>query len=569
MPTHEQLSREEAAVREIGHTDFQLGTSGFLAVCLLLTVFSFWVFEGMFSKSAQGGAEGAGLQLANLAASGPRAVRAFLKTDSSFLKRSLAATDSLHSDIKSFESALQDSSFATKTLLPPIQSALTRWLGAGNEKAYVGKDHWLYYRPDIDLLTGRGFLEHRQLRRRTLSGDRWTPAPQPDPLKAILHFRDQLARRGIELLVVPVPPKPMIDPEHFAPGFNSAGRALSNPSLADFFASLKEARVRVFDGTDLLRERKHGAGGAQYLETDTHWTPAAMEAFANRLAGMIVESKVLSPQGSAEFRSESVSVANLGDIAVMLQLPKDQQLYREQEVQTRLVMNAQNELWRPDRTSELLVLGDSFSNIYSLSAMGWGESAGLVEQLSLQLGRPVDCLLRNDSGAFATREMLAHELARGRDRLAGKKLVVWEFAMRELAFGDWKLIPMDLKAAPDRRMLIPPAGEEWTVRGSIQSISSSPRPGHVLYKDHILSLHLVDIDQAGRAEQGGEAVVYLWSMRDNQLTAAAHFRVGQTITLRLRPWADVSGTLDRINRSELPDEQLQLEEPCWGEVIAR
>ena len=44
-------------------------------------------------------------------------------------------------------------------------------------------------------------------------------------------------------------------------------------------------------------------------------------------------------------------------------------------------------------------------------------------------------ILRNDAGAFATRELLGQELAQGRDRLEGKRLVIWEFAVRELATG--------------------------------------------------------------------------------------------------------------------------------------
>ena len=91
------------------------------------------------------------------------------------------------------------------------------------------------------------------------------------------------------------------------------------------------------------------------------------------------------------------------------------------------------------------MLGDSFANIYSLEMMNWGCAAGLAEQLSFALNRPVDTILRNDDGAYATREMLSRELAQGEDRLAGKKVVVWQFAARELAVGDWKLLDMTLK----------------------------------------------------------------------------------------------------------------------------
>ena len=31
------------------------------------------------------------------------------------------------------------------------------------------------------------------------------------------------------------------------------------------------------------------------------------------------------------------------------------------------------------------------------------------------------------------------EIAAGNDRLAGKRVVIWQFAARELAFGDWKI----------------------------------------------------------------------------------------------------------------------------------
>jgi len=107
-------------------------------------------------------------------------------------------------------------------------------------------------------------------------------------------------------------------------------------------------------------------------------------------------------------------------------------------VRLRQILTARGEYWRPDETADVLVLGDSFSNIYSLDTMGWGESAGLIEQLSFELQRPLDCLVINDNGAYATRALLARELARGRDRLAGKRLVIWQFAMRELSAGDWK-----------------------------------------------------------------------------------------------------------------------------------
>jgi alginate O-acetyltransferase complex protein AlgJ len=192
----------------------------------------------------------------------------------------------------------------------------------------------------------------------------------------------------------------------------------------------------------------------------------------------------------------------------------------------------------------------------------------LAEHLSRALdGRSLDCILRNSDAAFATREILSRELARGRDRLFGKKLVVWEFATRELTFGDWKLLEMKLGEPPQARFFVPKTNGEIVVTGTIEAISTVPRPGTVPYRDHIVAVHLTDLTGARiHEEERLESLVYLLSMRDNTLTPAARLRLGDNVTLRLRPWADVAGQYEKINRSEVEDPNVQLQEPCWGEI---
>ena len=185
-----------------------------------------------------------------------------------------------------------------------------------------------------------------------------------------------------------------------------------------------------------------------FWHTDTHWRPEAMELAAEELARLL-EEKVLSRATAADrgWRRTAQTIENLGDIAMMLRLPPDQGVFDAETVTIQQVTDATGAPWRPDPAAEILVLGDSFANIYSLEMMNWGSGAGLVEQLSFTLNRPVDAILRNDEGACATREMLSRELAQGRDRLAGKKVVVWQFAARELSAGNWKLLDMTLGAA--------------------------------------------------------------------------------------------------------------------------
>jgi hypothetical protein len=165
---------------------------------------------------------------------------------------------------------------------------------------------------------------------------------------------------------------------------------------------------------------------------------------------------------------------------------------------------------------------------------------------------------------------LNNELARGRDRLAGKKLVIWEFAARELSFGNWKLLDLKLGEAKPSRFLSLKAGEEIDVSGTVETISPVPRPGTVPYKDHIEALHLVDVvatNASGEAASHSQAVVYLWSMRDNAWTSAARLRPGDRVKVHLRAWPGVSAQYEKFNRTELDDPALQLEEPVWGEDV--
>ena len=414
-------------------------------------------------------------------------------------------------DLKRVERTLENESLVSQWLLPRVQYLLTVLLGAGNEQVYLGHDPWLFYRADVDHVIGPPFLDPVRMKHRLQ-----TSGVQPDPIKAIVDFRNQLTARGI-------------DPARF------------------------------------LMER--GRNGHRYLETDTHWRPETMELVAERLADFL---QLPAAAGSTSPSIIEKEIVARGDIAAMLKLSRGDKFFPPETVTIRQVVTG-NALWRPSKEADVLLLGDSFSNIFSFEAMGWGESAGFAEHLSFALRRPIDCILRNSDASFATREILSNELARGRDRLAGKKLVIWEFAARELSFGNWKLLDLKLGEAKPSRFLSLKAGEEIEVSGTVETISPVPRPGTVPYKDHIEALHLVDIagaDSRDAAESHTQAVVYLWSMRDNVWTSAARLRPGDRVKLRLRPWPDVSAQYEKFNRTELDDSALQREEPVWGEDIA-
>lgn len=538
-----RLDREEIAKREIGRTDITRGTAWALVLFFLLVI-TVPPFVQLLLDRREGRAGAAAI-----AGAPGDALAAYRSSEGSAWDRLFAANAVLLDRMQAYETDLEDESLLAQAAIPRMQAFTAGRLGLGNEQAYVGRDGWLFYRPGVDYLTGRGFLD----------------APRSDPRVAILDFKRQLAARGIELVIMPVPVKAVVRPDRLSSRYERHDAPLKNPSYDAFVAEMRAAGVRVFDPTDLLVGRSRN-GDDVFLKTDTHWRPADMQSVAAELAGYL-QTETGVPAGDPGFRTEPVAVQNHGDIAVMLKLPAGQTLYPPESVELRMVLTPGGELWRPSRNADVLLLGDSFANIYSLGAMSWGESAGLAEQLSLELGRPVDTLLRNDAGAHASREMLARELARGNDRLAGKRVVVWQFAARELSVGDWKLIDLTLGEARPARFFAPePDAVPARITGLVEAVSPIPRPGSVPYKDHVFAVHLSEL--AGeRVPAGAQAVVYLRSMADGALTPAARIRAGDRITLDLVAWDAVAARYERFNRSELDDEDLQLEPPCWGEPV--
>ena len=573
MPqTRAQLTREEIAKIEIGHTEIGRRTAMVLVAVLLATTFAVPAVQHLCEiLRLHGGNPGSRVpQCYSILGSVPRAATVLGNANGSAWGRVLAADRSMLRDINEFERTLEDESVFARIALPPAQELFVR-AGLGNEKAYCGVDGWLFYRPGIDYLTGPGFLTTKHMRKRIASAKEWEEPPQPDPRPAIIRFHRQLAQRGIVLVVVPTPGKATVHPEKFSRAGANAAAPLQNASYPQFLRELQTEGIAVFDPAPILVERKLQTGQPQYLETDTHWRPEAMEAVAAYLARFIASRVKLPPIPPFPLKAEPREATNLGDIALMLKLPPDQAIYPRQRVTIRQVScdhsgrTQSGTFWHPSKAADVLLLGDSFSNVYSLEPMGWGESAGLAEHISLALGRLLDCITRNDSGAYATRQMLSRELALGRDRLAGKHVVIWQFAARELLVGDWKLLDLTVGTRPPPSFLVPEPGSTMAVSGTIESISAAPRPGSVPYKDHIVAMHLVDLENGLGAIPGAQAMVYTWSMRDNVWTPAARYRPGTRLTLKIRPWSDVAEKLDRINRAELDDEELQLEEPCWSE----
>jgi hypothetical protein len=181
------------------------------------------------------------------------------------------------------------------------------------------------------------------------------------------------------------------------------------------------------------------ADAPRFLKQDTHWTPQWMEQVAEQLATH-VRAKVDLPRPAKplDVRVEEQEIAGFGDIVRTLMLPESQRVFTPQSITIRRVLDAStNQPLEFSEDADVLLLGDSFSNIFSNhEERKMGDSAGFPYHVARHLGRPLDVLVEDGSAATALREALA---ARP-DPLKGKRVIIWEVAMHELTAANWKVV---------------------------------------------------------------------------------------------------------------------------------
>ena len=329
-----KLSREEEAKLVLEHTVIAPNVARTLTALFLITIFSVPLIQNIVEVRR------------NLAARDKEAAETRILPQSFDVINVLPTKEEIraaHSPqqawnlipgpqkLNDFETSLEDESVVAQWFLPRVQTLLTKHFGVGNEKAYLGQGDWLMYTPDVEYVTSRGFLDPSLQRVRKRSGGEDTTAVQPDPIKAMVHFKKQLAARGIDLIIVPTPLKPMIDAEKMSRRYAFNHPLLQNASYEEFRQKLSKEGVKLFDAAPFLMQQKQRTGQAQFLDTDTHWTPQAMDTAARELTKFIKREIKLPPAESLGYTRKTQSVANLGDIADMLKLPENQTLYQKQQ----------------------------------------------------------------------------------------------------------------------------------------------------------------------------------------------------------------------------------------------
>jgi hypothetical protein len=305
---------------------------------------------------------------------------------------------------------------------------------AESERAAVisGVDGWFFLSSDIRFLSVGQFWGAD-----TAKVSRAHKPESADPIPAIVDFHDQLKKRGIDLLLMPVPPKAAIYPEKILPNVDLHGETAA-PYLARFYDELRKREIDVVDLAPAFLQNRASEHGPVFCKTDTHWSGFGCVLAAQTIKEKIREKLAGQPQKNyaAEWKEITIK-GDLGDLA-----GADAKKLEPEKIAVRTISDKETgAAINPDPNSPLLIIGDSHTLVFHDFL---AEKSGLLDQLAYEIGFAPDLIGTRGSGATSVRVSLYRRARKDPDYLARKKVIVWCFAAREFTESDqgWDKVPV-------------------------------------------------------------------------------------------------------------------------------
>ena len=274
---------------------------------------------------------------------------------------------------------------------------------AESVRAIEGKDGWLFPFKEIQHLS-----REVQFTKKTM--------------ESIADYQKALAKEGVELLVVPVPPKALIYKELLVDK-NSEW----NPYIK-FHQELKELKIKSLDLVPLFYQKKDGQ---VFCKRDSHFSPQM-----SKLIARAISEKEGIKKGGLKLTEEKIKLEFEGDL--VRQSTKE----FENESFTLDYLSHNKKFLDSDPNSSIVLLGDSNCLVFSSGGDMHARGAGIFDYLSQGLGQRIDLLGVKGSGIDTARVDLFRR-SMDINYLRKKKLVIWLFAAYELTESrGWKKIPV-------------------------------------------------------------------------------------------------------------------------------
>jgi hypothetical protein len=204
---------------------------------------------------------------------------------------------------------------------------------------------------------------------------------------------------------------------------------------------LEQSGIEYVDLFEVFRrarqEERRSDPTRLYLAQDSHWSSEGVRVAAGAVARRVLDGGTVN-RGDHAYVERSVTVQRHGDLVQMLQVPQIERALEPETVTCLQVIQPDTRTpYRDAPESEVLVLGDSFLRIYEQDEPG---AAGFIAHLARELGRPLTSIVNDGGASTLVRQALAHRPG----FLTSKRLVIWEFAERDIRYGTegWQIVPL-------------------------------------------------------------------------------------------------------------------------------
>lgn len=295
---------------------------------------------------------------------------------------------------------------------------------------------WFFLRKEIEHLS-QGDLATADMTKANKEG--------ADPVPVMAKYAEELKALGIDLLVVPVPPKASIYPEKLSDKLD----AKSAPSMAAFFAKLKGVGVEVLDVETIFKEERAKNPSKQlYCATDSHWSPYGAQLVAKIVANRYksnpaviqnaLRDLIALPEETLEFHGDLLSDTQKTSV------PKEK--LPMQRAGLAVPPDGKNVTTvESDPQSPVLVLGDSHLQVFRKGGNMLAMQGGFVDHLQTMLPIAVEEITMQAGGADGPRVEIARATAKNPEFWSKKRIVIWVFTAREFTQGKWRVIPAQVK----------------------------------------------------------------------------------------------------------------------------
>jgi len=325
-------------------------------------------------------------------------------------------------------------------LIGPFRTELARLASdadTADRIGVTGLDGWVFFGPELRHLSLGRFWGPD-----ATAVSRSRRAEDADPLPAIQDFKRQLDDLGVELLLVPVPPKAVIFPEKVSGAVTiPIPVPRLDPAHQQFYEQLRTDGVDVLDLTDLFIAERFHPDGPLYCRTDTHWSGTGCTVAAAAIADVIRGRAWYVALDTHPYTAAWYSTSITGDLTREGGVPAPPEELRLRGVVTG--RGRDRSPVAPDPNSPIVLLGDSHNLVFHAGDDMHATGAGLPDQLAFELGLPLDLVAVRGSGATPARVNLLRRAQADPEYWSHKRLVIWCFAARELTESDgWRLVPV-------------------------------------------------------------------------------------------------------------------------------